>query len=68
MSWSTVRVPNYSTIFRLFVFMFIFESEPASPSGGGAEREGDRGSEAGLAPTAREPDPGLEFTNHEIMT
>ena len=36
-------------------------------SGGGAEREGDRGSEADSA-DSREPDAGLKLTNHKIMT
>ena len=39
-------------------------------SGGGAEREGDTGSEAGprLGAISTEPDAGLELTDHEIMT
>ena len=39
-------------------------------SGGGAEREGDTESEAGsrLRAVSREPDAGLELTDHEIMT
>ena len=39
-------------------------------SGGGAEKEGDTGSEAGsrLWAVSTEPDVGLEPTNHEIMT
>ena len=37
---------------------------------GGAEREGDTGSEAGsrLRAISTEPDTGLKPTNHEIMT
>ena len=37
---------------------------------GGAERGGDIESEAGtrLRAVSTEPDVGLEFTNHEIMT
>ena len=34
----------------------------------GAKREGNRGSEAGSALTGVEPDVGLKFTNHDIMT
>ena len=39
-------------------------------SGGGAEREGDRESEAvsRLQADSIEPDAGLELTNREIMT
>ena len=39
-------------------------------SGGGAEREGDTGSEAGsgLRAVSTEPDVGLEPTDHEIVT
>ena len=44
--------------------MFIFEREKMSR--GGAEREGDRRSEAGSS--RAEPDAGLELMNHEIMT
>ena len=51
-----------------FLMLFIFERERACTSGGGAEREGDRGSEAGSALTAREPDVGLELRNREIVT
>ena len=36
--------------------------------GGGAEREGDRGPEAGSGPTAESPTWGLELTNREVMT
>ena len=44
--------------------MFIFEST----SGGGVEREEDRGCEAGLCADSREPEVGLKLTSHEIMT
>ena len=39
-------------------------------NGGGAEREGDRESEAGsrLRAVSTEPDAGLELTDREIMT
>ena len=39
-------------------------------NGGGSEREGDTGSEAGsrLRAVSAEPDVGLELTDHEIMT
>ena len=39
-------------------------------SGGGAEREGDTGSEAGsrLRAVSTEPDVGLKLVNLEIMT
>ena len=40
-----------------------------STSGGGAEREGDRRSEAGsgLLAVSTEPDAGFELTNREIV-
>ena len=46
------------------------QRETESMSGGGAESEGDRGSEAGsrLRAISTEPDAGLELTNREIMT
>ena len=37
-------------------------------SRGGAEREGDRESEAGSALTAEKPHAGLELTDREIVT
>ena len=56
--------------------MFIFERERErergrqSVSGGGAERDGDIGSEAGsrLRAVSTEPDAGLELANREIVT
>ena len=55
--------------FFLF-FMFIFERERQSTSGGGVDREGDTESDAGstLWAVSTEPDTGLEPTNYEIMT
>ena len=57
------------------VCLFIFERERETGrekehSRGGAEREGDRDSEAGsrLQAVSTEPDEGLEPTNQEIMT
>ena len=59
-------------------FMFICERESEwerekerqSTSGGGAERKGDRESEAGsrLWAVSTEPDAGLELMDREIMT
>ena len=46
--------------------MFIKNKE--SMSRGGAEREGDRGSEADSVLTAVSPMLGFELTNCEIMT
>ena len=62
--------------FRIFFFFFLSlfftdrERERVSVSLGGAEREGDTESEAGsrLQAVSTEPDPGLEFMDHEIMT
>ena len=51
------------------MFLFIFEGERESMSGG-AEREGDTESEAGsrFRAASTEPDAGLELTICEIMT
>ena len=46
--------------------MFIFEREGESTSRGGAER-GTQRMESGLCADSREPDVGLELTNHEIV-
>ena len=45
-------------------------AERKNASGGGAEREGDTGSEAGsrLRAVSTEPDAGLELTDCKIMT
>ena len=53
----------------MFIY-FLREGERQSRSRGGAEREGDRESEAGsgLRAVSPEPDAGLELVNHEIMT
>ena len=48
--------------------MFTFERERESMSRGGAEREGDRESEAGSVLTAEKPHAGLELPNCEIGT
>ena len=52
------------------MFLFIFERERQSVSGGGAEREGDIESKAGcrLRAVSTEPNAGLEPTNREIVT
>ena len=63
--------------FFLFFFNFFFnvclflrKRRKQSVSGGGAEREGDRESEAGsrLRAVSAEPGVGLELTSCEIMT
>ena len=50
--------------------MFSFEGEREKDRArvGEGQRERDRGSEAGSALTAGEPNVGLELTNHETMT
>ena len=50
--------------------LFLREKKRGSTSGGGAEREGDAGSEAGsrLRAVSTEPDVGLELMDREIMT
>ena len=46
------------------------ETETESMSGGGAERQGDKESEAGsrLRAVSTEPHAELELTDHEVMT
>ena len=53
-----------------FINVYLFLRDRQSTSGGGAEREGDTGSEAGarLRAGSTEPDAGLEPTNPEIVT
>ena len=52
------------------MFLFIFEGESQSLSGGGADREGDTELEAAsrLRAVSTEPDTGLELRNCEIVT
>ena len=52
------------------MFIYFWDRERQSMSGGGAEREGDTESEAGsrLWAVSTEPDDGLKLTSHEIMT
>ena len=52
------------------MFIYFWEKERQSASGGGAERGGDTGSEADfrLQAVSTEPDVGLKFMNCEIMT
>ena len=52
----------------MYVCMYVYLFLRGTASGGGAEREGDTGSEAGsrLRAVSTEPDAGLEPTNREI--
>ena len=52
------------------MFIYFWQSEKQSMSGGGAEREGDTESEAGSRfwTVSTEPDAGFELTHCEIMT
>ena len=52
------------------MFIYFWDRERQSTSGGGAEREGDTESKAGsrLRAASTEPNGGLERTNREIMT
>ena len=60
-------VPCYLFVFfMLYYFFLIFDGE--SMSKGGAEKEGDRGSEVGLHGDSSEPDVELKLTNCEITT
>ena len=67
----TVKI-SFFFFFNFFVYIYLFlgDRERQRMSGGGAEREGDTGSEAGsrLRAVSTEPDTGLEATNREIMT
>ena len=51
------------------MFIYFWERQRQSASGGGAEREGDTESEAGslLRAVSTEPDAGLKSTNREIV-
>ena len=52
------------------MFIYFWDRERQSMSGGGAERVGDTESETGsrLRAVSTESNTGLELTNHEIMT
>ena len=52
------------------MFFHFCERERQSVNEGGAEREGDAGSEAGsrVRAVSTEPNSGLKPTNHEITT
>ena len=59
-----------SSLFFLKVYLFILrerERKGAHAGRGGAEREGERESQAGSTLLAQ-PDVGLDPTNHEILT
>ena len=64
--------PIWYIAYILFFLMFIYfwDRERQSMNRGGAEREGDTEPEMGsrLWAVSTEPDPGLQPTNHEIMT
>ena len=51
------------------MFIYFWERDRQSMSGGGAEKEGDAESEAGsrLWAVITEPEAGLKLSNHEIM-
>ena len=57
-------------VFFFNIFIYFWDRERQSMSGGGAEREGDIESEAGsrLWAISTEPDAGLELTDCEIVT
>ena len=61
---------SFVFFFNFFPHLFLRERERKSVSRGGAEREGDAGSEAGstLQAVSTEPDVGLELKNCEIIT
>ena len=74
--WSYHNIWIYSlccTFLSLLMFTYFWdrergrERESVRASGGGAEREGDRGSKAGSA-LISQPDVGLKLTNCEIVT
>ena len=45
--------------------MFVYFEKEIKSEWGGAEREGDRESQAGSTDVNTEPDTGLELTNHD---
>ena len=61
---------NLKKKFFFFVYSLLRNRDRQSVSRGGAEREGDRESEAGsrLGAVSTEPNTGLKLTNHKIMT
>ena len=75
MTWAEIKdtqpteSPRHPQEKEHFFLMFIYfsEREWVRASGGGTEKEEDRGSEGGSA-DSREPDVELEFMNCEIMT
>ena len=63
--WYSYIGKQFGSFFFFFLILFIFERERSWV--GVAQREGDRGSEAGSTRTT-EPNAGLEPMNHEITT
>ena len=66
---ANTQVKTYNIyFFNFFKHLFIFERQ--SVRGGETEREGDTESEAGsrIWAVSTEPDAGLKFVNHKIMT
>ena len=51
-----------------FCIYFETERENMCTLGEGAERDGERESQAGSTLSAQSPDVGFNFMNHEIMT
>ena len=49
-------------------FKFYLFGEKAREKRGGAEREGEKETPSRLRAISAEPDAGLKFSNHEIMT
>ena len=60
----------YPQDFFFKVYLFLRERRVRAREHAGEGQRGDRGSEAGsrLCSDNREPDAGLELTNHEIVT
>ena len=61
---------NVSFSFFFNIYLFLKERERQTVREGGVGREGDTESEAGsrLRAISRDPNAGLEPTNHDIMT
>ena len=57
LGWCGTSHTLFSFLFKISFFL----------KGGGAERLGDRGSEAGIYADSRQPDAGLEPVNRQIM-
>ena len=70
LTFMTLTLLKITAYLLIYVDLFLRERQRQNTSGGGTEREGDTGSEAGsgLRAVSTEPDLGLELTNREMVT